>query len=134
MTTATVLQFRGTGVVPADSFPVRLAIVRASMGGWNYRQASKATGIGAETWRLWEKRERTCQDMQGVSRKINKATGISFEWLMIGGELAREGGPDDGVRREGLEPPTRCFLAKRAHRVRRLKRPQIVPNFGAIAA
>lgn len=72
--------------VPADTFPVRLAIVRAEMG-WNYDQAAKATGIGSETWRLWEKRKRHCTTLEQTCRVIAEATGFSYKWLMVGGPL-----------------------------------------------
>lgn len=76
-----------TGVRPADTFPVRLAIVRA-VHGWNYDQAAKATGIGAETWRTWEKGKRHCTDVPGVAAKIAAATGLDAVWIVFGGALA----------------------------------------------
>jgi transcriptional regulator with XRE-family HTH domain len=76
-----------TGVRPADTFPVRLAIVRA-VHGWNYDQAAKATGIGAETWRTWEKGKRHCTDVPGVAAKIAAATGLDPVWIVFGGALA----------------------------------------------
>jgi hypothetical protein len=59
--------------VPADSFRIRLAIVRTEMG-WNYDQAQAATGVGSESWRQWEKGLRHCSDVIGVSKKIAAAT------------------------------------------------------------
>lgn len=76
--------------VPRDTFPIRLAIVRAEMG-WNYDQAERATGINSETWRLWEKGKRRCTDIETASRQVSHATGFSFEWLMIGGALDSNG-------------------------------------------
>lgn len=86
-----------TGVRPADTFPVRLAIVRA-VHGWNYDQAAKATGIGAETWRTWEKGKRHCTDVPGVAAKIAAVTGLDAVWIVFGGPLASvaEGGSPIG--------------------------------------
>lgn len=63
-----------TDGVPNDSFAIRLAVVR-TMNGWNYHEAQMATGINAETWRLWEKGTRQCKDITGNARKISAATG-----------------------------------------------------------
>jgi len=86
---STILNFRAhpTGRVPTDSFRVRLAIVRAEMG-WNYDQAHRATGINSETWRLWEHGKRRCSDIERASHRIADATGYSYEWLMLGGQMA----------------------------------------------
>lgn len=73
--------------MPADTFPIRLAIVRADMG-WNYDQAQRETGINSETWRLWEKGKRHCTTLEDTCRVISAATGFSFEWLMVGGGLS----------------------------------------------
>lgn len=94
MTRVTELPARRDGRVPADTFPIRLAIVRAEQG-WNYDQAQAATGINSETWRLWEKRQRHCTRMEQTCRTIAAVTGFSYEWLMIGGALASPMPPDD---------------------------------------
>lgn len=75
--------------VPADSFRIRLAIVRTEMG-WNYDQAEAATGVGSESWRTWEKGLRHCTDITGVSRKIAEVTPYDLNWLALGGPLAAE--------------------------------------------
>jgi hypothetical protein len=75
--------------VPRDSFPIRLAITRAYMD-WNYDQAERSTGINSESWRVWEKGRRHCSDVAGVARKIQAATGLSYQWLMLGGPLEEE--------------------------------------------
>lgn len=95
---STVLQFpvRQDGRVPADTFPIRLAIVRADMG-WNYDQAQTATGINSETWRLWEKGKRHCTTMERTCRSIAAVTGFSYEWLMVGGRLAPYSPPDTPI-------------------------------------
>ncbi len=93
MTTVVQMPVR-SGRVPEDSFPIRLAIVRAEMG-WNYAAAEKATGIGGETWRLWEKRKRHCTTLDVTCRRIAAVTGFSYEWLMVGGQLAPPEPPND---------------------------------------
>jgi transcriptional regulator with XRE-family HTH domain len=75
--------------IPADSFRNRLAMVRTEMG-WNYDQAEAATGVGSESWRLWERGLRRCTDVIGVSRKIAEATGFDQGWLALGGPLSME--------------------------------------------
>lgn len=77
------------GRIPADSFRIRLAIVRAEMG-WNYDQAQAATGISSESWRLWEKGARHCSDVIGVSARIAEVTPYDRAWLALGGPLSRE--------------------------------------------
>lgn len=77
-------------------------MVRAEMG-WNYDQAERATGLNSETWRLWEKRKRRCTDIETASRAISGSSGISFEWLMIGGGLDTtpiDPNDTDGIRRK----------------------------------
>lgn len=73
--------------VPIDEFRIRLAVVRATMG-WNFDQAARATGIGSETWRTWEKGTRRCTDIVAAADRIAHATGLSRQWLIMGGPLA----------------------------------------------
>jgi hypothetical protein len=77
-----------------DTFAIRLAVVRAVMG-WNYDQAARATGVGSETWRTWEKGTRRCTDIVGVSARISEGTDgvVSRDWLILGGPLAQEPAP-----------------------------------------
>lgn len=77
------------GLVPVDSFRVRLAIVRALMG-WNYEEAQEATGIHAESWRLWEKGARNCSTKTDVAAAIAQVTPYSKEWIAFGGPLREE--------------------------------------------
>ncbi len=85
-----------TDGVPIDTFPIRLAVVRAVMG-WNYDQAARATGIGSETWRTWEKGRRRCSDITTVAQQIAAVTGLSIEWLVLGGPLASPPRPEGTV-------------------------------------
>lgn len=105
MTTVIQLPVRRDGAVPPDTFPIRLAIVRASQG-WNYDQAAAATGIGSETWRLWEKGKRQCSTLEETCRTIANVTGLSFEWLMVGGALAPPAPRDPGHSQRGGKRPS----------------------------
>jgi len=104
--------------IPADSFRIRLAIVRAEMG-WNYDQAEAATGVGKESWRQWEKGLRHCSDVIGVSRRIADATPFDQTWLALGGPLAPAEDPAS-IKRSRNEHSRRCtaFVTRRrdAHR------------------
>lgn len=84
-------------LIPVDSFRIRLAIVRTAMG-WNYEQAQAATGVGAESWRLWEKGQRHCTDIKEVSRKIAEVTPYDPAWLVMGGPLIPEEHDPAGLR------------------------------------
>lgn len=113
MTTVTQLPARR---VPRDTFPIRLAIVRAEMG-WNYDQAETATGISSESWRTWEKGKRRCANVEGISRKLSEVTGFSYEWLMIGGPLAPQVPDPTGTAAStgssdtvGIRPTNPCLL------------------------
>lgn len=87
---ADMTQSEANGLVPVDTFRVRLAIVRTLMG-WNYEEAQGATGVPAENWRLWEKGLRRCSDVTGVASAIAHVTPYSKTWLIMGGPLAEEG-------------------------------------------
>lgn len=112
-------QSEGGRRIPADSFRIRLAIVRTEMG-WNYDQAEAATGVGSESWRQWEKGLRHCTDIIGISRKIADATPYDQAWLALGGPLGRE---EDSPSR----PPIR-----RAKTVTSIRRVKSQPNRGCV--
>lgn len=73
-------------IIPEDTFAVRLAIVRAHLGGLNIRRAAELCDINHENWRRYES-GKLPRDLQALCRKISAATGISYKWLMVGGEL-----------------------------------------------
>jgi hypothetical protein len=79
------------GAVPKDTFGARLAIVRQALGGWNVKKAAELCGLDDQTWRNWEAGKNPPRDMEGVCRSIAKATGFSYEWLMVGGSLSASG-------------------------------------------
>lgn len=65
-------------------------------------------------------------------RLVAMRTGVNYRWLKDG----VTNGPDKGeVRREGLEPPTRWLRGiTGVTRIRRKKKPEIIPGYGSIAA
>lgn len=75
--------------IPTDTFAVRLAILRAALGGWNVKRAADACGINDQSWRNWEAGVSKPRDMEGVCRQIARSTGVNLAWLMLGGELAK---------------------------------------------
>lgn len=79
--------------VPADSFHVRLAIVRCEMG-WNIREAARECELGEAAWRTWEIKHTTPRDLRAVVDAIASRTGFDRDWLMWGGPLA---GPDQDI-------------------------------------
>jgi hypothetical protein len=86
MTTSTTEPTTTVGWVPDDTFGARLALVRQHMG-WNITQAAIACGQNEETWRGWEKFHRSPRQIQKVARRIAEATGCSYSWLMLGGDV-----------------------------------------------
>ena len=74
--------------VPKDTFGARLAVVRQTLGGWNVKRTALHCGLDDQTWRNWEAGKNPPRDMEAVCRQIAKATGISYQWLMIGGPLS----------------------------------------------
>lgn len=91
---ASPLVLTPTGLVPANTFGVRLGMVRitAVPGGWTLREAEQATGIPRETWRRYERLGQAPSDLEHVAQRIARATGISLQWLLTGdpGEPADE--------------------------------------------
>lgn len=75
--------------VPRDTFGVRLAILRADLGGWNVKRAADACGINDQSWRTWEAGTAKPRDLEGVCRSIADATGVDYVWLMVGGPLTK---------------------------------------------
>jgi len=74
--------------IPEDSFGARLALIRQHMS-WNVAEAARACGFNDETWRQWERTGRTPRGVYEVAKTIARVTGCSYDWLVLGGELAR---------------------------------------------
>lgn len=77
--------------VPADTFGVRLAVIRAALGGWNVKRAAEFCGIPPQNWRNWEA-GKACLDYEGACRAIARATGYSYRWISAGGPLSQRDG------------------------------------------
>lgn len=94
------------GVIPAQTFGVRIAIVRAVLG-LNYDQLSRACGalgtpIHSETLRRWEHHTRQCANPDRVARVLSKIQipgtehlperlqHIKADWILNGGEMPAE--------------------------------------------
>lgn len=72
--------------IPLDTFGTRLAIVRQALGGWNVKKTAEHFGLDPGSWRNWEAGG-SCRTREEVCRTISDASGISYEWLMVGGPL-----------------------------------------------
>ncbi len=79
---------KGEKWIPTDTFGARLALIRQRFG-WNVVEAAEACSLNDETWRQWEKTGRTPRNVFDVARKIADATGCDYDWLVVGGDLAR---------------------------------------------
>lgn len=73
--------------VPVDDLGVRFAIVRA-IKGWNVKEAAEQCGLAPSTWRNREA-GRPGQTLVDDCRRVSERADVSFEWLMVGGPLAR---------------------------------------------
>lgn len=56
------------------------------MGGLNIKRAATLCGINPESWRRYEAGGNV-HDLPDVCRRISKATGYDYRWLIAGGEL-----------------------------------------------
>ncbi|MFY1658540.1 helix-turn-helix domain-containing protein [Micromonospora sp. WMMD1274] len=90
-------QRASTGWTVDDStFSARLALVRLRMG-WNIKEAARACGLPAATWRSWELDGREPHRIRTVAKQISTETGCDYLWLLLG--------PDGGSGGDGV--PTR---------------------------
>lgn len=72
--------------VPDDSFQNRLGLIRVALGGLNIKEAATLCAISPESWRRWEDGTPP-RNLPEVCRKIHRATGLDYRWLMVGGPL-----------------------------------------------
>jgi transcriptional regulator with XRE-family HTH domain len=75
-----------TGAVPADTFAVRLVLVRHHAGRASIEQAAKRCGLNPGNWAHWED-GRQPRDRVDIAQKISDALDVDFEWLLLGGPL-----------------------------------------------
>ena len=69
--------------VPELTFGARLALVRQRMG-WNVKEAARACGLPAQSWRGWELQGRAPHNFVTVALQIATATGVDLDWLVYG--------------------------------------------------
>lgn len=120
------------GWIPEGDFADRLAQVRSRMG-WNYTEAGTECGLDGEAWARWELEGAKPKDYEDACTRISKRTTCNLIWLLTGQRPASSPAPKRikrKVRREGLEPPTRCLRGIAAViGIRRRKKPDIVPQY-----
>lgn len=73
--------------IPADTFALRLVIVRHHAGRLSIEQAAKECGLNPGNWQRWEDGARP-RDRIEVSQTISERLRIDLDWLMFGGPLA----------------------------------------------
>lgn len=89
--TANATEQRVEPWIPDDStFGARLALVRWRMG-WNMKEAARACGEPAATWRTWEVDGVMPRRTTHTVRKIAAQSGCDYGWLLDGRTLARRG-------------------------------------------
>lgn len=74
------------GDVPADTFAVRLVLVRHHAGRLSIEKAAEKCGLNAGNWANWEG-GRQPRDRAEVAGAIADALGVDFNWLFWGGPL-----------------------------------------------
>ena len=77
---------------PADTFGARLALMRQASGGLNVAQAAGRCGIDDSSWRNWEAGKARPRDFIGACRQVSDGLDFDFEWVVLGGPLARSTG------------------------------------------
>lgn len=84
--TAKVVEPSATGRRPADTFAVRLILVR-HLNGLTIGEAARVSGLNDATWSTWEAGRRP-RDILDVCHRIATALDIDEHWLIFGGPLA----------------------------------------------
>lgn len=72
--------------MPADTFAVRLVLVRHHAGRLSIEKAAELCGLNSGNWANWEG-GRQPRDRFEVAGVIADALGIDFNWLLQGGPL-----------------------------------------------
>jgi len=75
-----------SGDVPADTFAIRLVMVRHHAGRLSIEQAAKLCELNSGNWANWED-GRQPRDRVEVAQRIADSLGVSFNWLLLGGPL-----------------------------------------------
>lgn len=77
---------RRTGRIPADTFRIRLRLVRIDAGDLTVKQAATKCGLNYGSWSKWERGARP-HDILDVVQRISDGLDIDYEWLLFGGPL-----------------------------------------------
>lgn len=88
---------------PADSFALRLAMMRTELG-ISLEEAAERCGLKPSTWATWEKGARP-RGMDSVVQKIADGLGYDRGWIMFGGPLHDPSTDPDTPGGQG-KPPT----------------------------
>jgi transcriptional regulator with XRE-family HTH domain len=89
--------------IPADTFAVRLMLVRHHAGDITIRSAADRCGLNYGSWSNWERGGKP-RDLLDTVERISEALSIDRDWLLFGGPLAQE------VRRRDRRKPTHTKL------------------------
>ena len=79
---------RIVAAIPADTFGVRLMLVRAHAGHMTVKDAADKCGLNYGSWSNWE-RGKMPRDLLDVVEAIAEGLGIDRDWLLHGGPLTR---------------------------------------------
>lgn len=85
MTTETAPSSTSPWVPSDETFAARLAMVRHRQG-WNMKEAARACGVPAASWRQWEVDEMIPRNQVTVAKQIATVAGCDFQWLLLGPE------------------------------------------------
>lgn len=109
--------------IPSDAtFGARLALIRQQMGWGNLKEAALACGLPQESWRSWERDNRTPRDYSVVCKKIAERTGCDLFWLLTG-EAPTRPHEHPGAEEIGADRPqapgaaTHWYSASRQYRL-----------------
>lgn len=105
--------------IPADTFGVRLMLVRAHAGHITVKDAAEKCGLNYGSWSNWE-RGKMPRDLLDVVESISEGLGIDRDWLLHGGALTRPS-RKSRVRLTSLHSPARPG-ARRPRRVDGVRR------------
>lgn len=83
MSTVTHGQTSAGWTVDDSTFGARLALIRVRMD-WNLKEAARACGLPAASWRTWERDGAMPRRVVEVCKLISDSTGCNYLWLLTG--------------------------------------------------
>ena len=84
MTTTPVPRTTRGWTADDSTFGARLALVRQRMQWGNVKEAALACGVPTESWRTWERDNRSPRNIVQIARRIAERTGCDYLWLLLG--------------------------------------------------